>query len=109
MHQLQKRRAALPRFSLYHFVNLMVGYLVGRFGFFQMEKLKGNLMICDAWRSQGLTCDNERKLIFEPLAYIENTKIVAGYLVVAIVSCVCYLFDLIWVTTYNTPTDFKIP
>ncbi|CAK9048783.1 Cytosolic carboxypeptidase-like protein 5 (ATP/GTP-binding protein-like 5), partial [Durusdinium trenchii] len=34
-------------FSLYHFVNLMVGYVVGRFGFFQMERLKGDLMVCD--------------------------------------------------------------
>lgn len=37
------------RFSLYHFVNLMVGYFVGRFGFFGMERLEGNLTICDAW------------------------------------------------------------
>ncbi|CAJ1361694.1 unnamed protein product, partial [Effrenium voratum] len=34
-------------FSLYHFVNLMVGYLVGRFGFFGMDPLKGNLPVCD--------------------------------------------------------------
>ncbi|CAK9033122.1 unnamed protein product [Durusdinium trenchii] len=37
----------LVKFSLYHFVNLMVGYVVGRFGFFQMERLKGDLMVCD--------------------------------------------------------------
>lgn len=34
-------------FSLYHFVNLMVGYVVGRFGLFQMERLQGNLLVCD--------------------------------------------------------------
>ena len=36
------------RFSLYHFVNLMVGYVVGRFGLFDMEKLRGNLLVCAA-------------------------------------------------------------
>ena len=27
----------------------MVAYVVGRFGFFGMERLEGNLTICDAW------------------------------------------------------------
>eukprot|EP00438_Fugacium_kawagutii_P013064 Skav206020 [mRNA] locus=scaffold4083:30462:32270:+ [translate_table: standard] len=35
-------------FSLYHFVNLMVGYAVGRFEIFGMEKLRGNLLVCAA-------------------------------------------------------------
>lgn len=39
-------RASAMRFSLYHFVNLMVGYVVGRRGYFNMEKLKGNLLVC---------------------------------------------------------------
>lgn len=34
-------------FSLYHFVNLMVGYGIGRFGIFGMEPLKGDVKICD--------------------------------------------------------------
>eukprot|EP00913_Durusdinium_trenchii_P029783 g27909.t1 len=34
-------------FSLYHFVNLVVGYGIGRFGIFNMEKLTGNVEICD--------------------------------------------------------------
>lgn len=34
-------------FSLYHFVNLMVGYNIGRFGIFGMEPLKGDVKICD--------------------------------------------------------------
>ena len=34
-------------FSLYHFVNLVVGYNIGRFGIFGMEKLEGNVQICD--------------------------------------------------------------
>ncbi|CAE7615106.1 tmem144A [Symbiodinium natans] len=35
-------------FSLYHFVNLMVGYIVGRLGLFDMARLEGNLHVCDA-------------------------------------------------------------
>eukprot|EP00931_Biecheleriopsis_adriatica_P027709 TRINITY_DN16617_c0_g1_i3.p1 TRINITY_DN16617_c0_g1~~TRINITY_DN16617_c0_g1_i3.p1 ORF type:complete len:469 (+),score=68.18 TRINITY_DN16617_c0_g1_i3:55-1461(+) len=34
-------------FSLYHFVNLVVGYVVGRFGIFGMEPLQGNVQVCD--------------------------------------------------------------
>ncbi|CAJ1405172.1 unnamed protein product [Effrenium voratum] len=34
-------------FSLYHFVNLMVGYCIGRFGLFGVKKLSGELWICD--------------------------------------------------------------
>ncbi|CAJ1449489.1 unnamed protein product [Effrenium voratum] len=33
-------------FSLYHFVNLMVGYCIGRFGLFGVKKLSGELWIC---------------------------------------------------------------
>lgn len=35
-------------FSLYHFVNLMVGYGVGRWGLFGLPKLEGTLSACDA-------------------------------------------------------------
>lgn len=35
-------------FSLYHFVNLMVGYVVGRLGLFGMAPLEGSLHVCDA-------------------------------------------------------------
>jgi len=35
-------------FSLYHFVNLMVGYIVGRVGLFGVAPLRGNLLLCDA-------------------------------------------------------------
>jgi hypothetical protein len=31
----------------------MVGYVVGRFGLFQMERLQGNLLICAAWPESG--------------------------------------------------------
>eukprot|EP00928_Gymnodinium_smaydae_P045812 TRINITY_DN30494_c0_g1_i1.p1 TRINITY_DN30494_c0_g1~~TRINITY_DN30494_c0_g1_i1.p1 ORF type:complete len:521 (-),score=124.41 TRINITY_DN30494_c0_g1_i1:408-1970(-) len=34
-------------FSLYHFVNLVVGYLVGRFGFFGLNQLEGTIWVCD--------------------------------------------------------------
>jgi len=34
-------------FSLYHFVNLVVGYLVGRLGLFGVKHLQGNLQMCD--------------------------------------------------------------
>lgn len=35
-------------FSLYHFVNLMVGYLIGRFGFFGIPRLQGDpIAFCD--------------------------------------------------------------
>lgn len=34
-------------FSLYHFVNLMVGYCIGRFGLFGVKKLTGELIYCD--------------------------------------------------------------
>eukprot|EP00439_Symbiodinium_sp_Y106_P021297 s127_g2.t1 len=37
-----------PGFSLYHFVNLVVGYVIGRFGIFGMESLHGNVKVCDA-------------------------------------------------------------
>ncbi|CAE7402574.1 TMEM144 [Symbiodinium natans] len=37
-----------PGFSLYHFVNLVVGYVIGRFGIFGMESLRGNVKVCDA-------------------------------------------------------------
>mmetsp|Transcript_50375 Transcript_50375/g.155751 ORF Transcript_50375/g.155751 Transcript_50375/m.155751 type:complete len:427 (+) Transcript_50375:64-1344(+) len=35
-------------FSLYHFVNLMVGYVVGRFGVFGVSRLQGSLELCDS-------------------------------------------------------------
>ncbi|CAE8673322.1 unnamed protein product [Polarella glacialis] len=35
-------------FSLYHFVNLIVGYVVGRFGLFGMKELTGSVALCDA-------------------------------------------------------------
>lgn len=34
-------------FSLYHFVNLMVGYCIGRFGLFGVTPLTGQLVYCD--------------------------------------------------------------
>merc|ERR1719195_1791650 len=34
-------------FSLYHFVNLIVGYVVGRFGIFGVKPLQGNIPVCD--------------------------------------------------------------
>jgi len=34
-------------FSLYHFVNLMVGYCIGRFGLFGVKTLSGQLIFCD--------------------------------------------------------------
>mmetsp|Transcript_101836 Transcript_101836/g.263767 ORF Transcript_101836/g.263767 Transcript_101836/m.263767 type:complete len:431 (-) Transcript_101836:208-1500(-) len=34
-------------FSLYQFVNLMVGYATGRLGLFGLSKLEGNLQMCD--------------------------------------------------------------
>jgi len=34
-------------FSLYHFVNLMVGYCIGRFGLFGVTPLTGELIYCD--------------------------------------------------------------
>ncbi|CAK9080143.1 unnamed protein product [Durusdinium trenchii] len=36
-------------FSLYHFVNLVVGYGIGRFGIFNMEKLTGNVEATGRW------------------------------------------------------------
>mmetsp|Transcript_87737 Transcript_87737/g.183405 ORF Transcript_87737/g.183405 Transcript_87737/m.183405 type:complete len:413 (-) Transcript_87737:52-1290(-) len=37
-----------PGFALYHFVNLVVGYMSGRFGWFGLETLKGeHLWCCD--------------------------------------------------------------
>jgi glucose uptake protein GlcU len=35
-------------FSLYHFVNLMVAYCIGRFGLAGMPKMTGNMAVCDA-------------------------------------------------------------
>jgi len=35
-------------FSLYHFVNLMVTYCIGRFGLAGMPKMVGNMAVCDA-------------------------------------------------------------
>eukprot|EP00929_Paragymnodinium_shiwhaense_P063734 TRINITY_DN31870_c0_g1_i1.p1 TRINITY_DN31870_c0_g1~~TRINITY_DN31870_c0_g1_i1.p1 ORF type:complete len:439 (-),score=68.62 TRINITY_DN31870_c0_g1_i1:233-1549(-) len=35
-------------FSLYHFVNLIVSYIIGRFGLFGVNQLKGNFYACDA-------------------------------------------------------------
>eukprot|EP00913_Durusdinium_trenchii_P030798 g28844.t1 len=34
-------------FSLYHFVNLMTGYCIGRFGLFGVKVLTGKLLYCD--------------------------------------------------------------
>ena len=34
-------------FSLYHFVNLMVGYCIGRFGLFGVKQIKGEILYCD--------------------------------------------------------------
>lgn len=36
-----------PGFSLYHFVNLVVGYNVGRWGWFGVPVLSGNIALCD--------------------------------------------------------------
>lgn len=34
-------------FSLYHFVNLVCGYITGRFGLFGMRRMAGDLPLCD--------------------------------------------------------------
>jgi glucose uptake protein GlcU len=34
-------------FSLYHFVNMVTGYIVGRFGIFGLAPMTGNLPVCD--------------------------------------------------------------
>lgn len=58
-------RANALRFSLYHFVNLMVGYVVGRRGYFNMEKLKGNLLICAPRWADVIAAKSIPRLPFE--------------------------------------------